>query len=152
MVESRNRNRTDKQIFAMWFLKKVGSLQQDQVRTIIKKGWCSDIEILEIHQKRNNEQDCNTKSDTPSINKQKQPNRNEPQTSENRTATQPNNPQQTLIQEQKVNLENLKRIMNGEKTTIPSLRNIEWGTVKTETKKINQVLPYISTNNITELN
>ena len=42
--------------------------------------------------------------------------------------------------------------MNSEKTTLPSLRNIEWRTVKTEKNKINQVLPYISTNDITELN
>ena len=42
--------------------------------------------------------------------------------------------------------------MNSEKTTLPSLRNIEWRTVKTETNKINQVLPHISTNNITESN
>ena len=42
--------------------------------------------------------------------------------------------------------------MNSEKITLPSLRNIEWRTVKTETNKINQVLPYISKNNITELN
>ena len=42
--------------------------------------------------------------------------------------------------------------MNGEKTTLPSLRNVEWKTVKKETNKINQVIPYISTNNITELN
>ena len=42
--------------------------------------------------------------------------------------------------------------MNGEKTALPSLRNIEWRTVETETNKMNQVLPYISTNNITELN
>ena len=62
------------------------------------------------------------------------------------------NPEQTLTQEQKVNLENLKRIMGSEKTTLLSLRNIEWRTVKRETNKINQVLPYISTNNITELN
>ena len=41
--------------------------------------------------------------------------------------------------------------MNSEKTTIPSFRNIEWRTVKTESNKINQVLPYISTNNITGL-
>ena len=31
----------------------------DQVRTIIKKGWFSDFEILEIHQKINNEQESN---------------------------------------------------------------------------------------------
>ena len=42
--------------------------------------------------------------------------------------------------------------MNSVKTTLPSLRNIEWRTLKTETKKINQIIPYISTNNITELN
>ena len=42
--------------------------------------------------------------------------------------------------------------MNSEKATLPSLRNIEWKTVKTETNKINQVLTYISMNNITELN
>ena len=42
--------------------------------------------------------------------------------------------------------------MISEKTNLPSLRNIEWRTLKTKTNKINQVLPYISTNNITELN
>ena len=97
-----------------------------------------------------------TTTDTSTVVKQKQPNRNELPISENGNATQPNNaqpskPKETLSQEQKVNLENLKRIMTREKTTLPSLRNIEWKTVKTETNKINQVLPYISTNNITEL-
>ena len=42
--------------------------------------------------------------------------------------------------------------MNSEKTTLPSLRNIKLRTVKTETNRINQVLPNVSTNNITELN
>ena len=42
--------------------------------------------------------------------------------------------------------------MNSEKTTLPSLGNIEWRTVKTETNKINQVLPNILTNNINKLN
>ena len=42
--------------------------------------------------------------------------------------------------------------MNSVKTTLPSLRNIEWRTLKTETNRINQMLPYISTNNISELN
>ena len=105
----------------------------------------------------NNEQDSNTVPDTSGINKEKQPNRNEPPTSENGNSTQvknaqPNNPEQKLMQEQKVNLENIKRIMDSEKTTLPSLRNIGWRTVKTETNKINQVPSYISTNNITELN
>ena len=64
----------------------------------------------------------------------------------------PNNLEQTLTPEPKVNLESLNGIMNREKTTLPSLRNIELRTVKTEKNKINQVLPYISMNNITKLN
>ena len=65
---------------------------------------------------------------------------------ENGNTTQPNNAQpnklkQILSQEQKLNLENFKRIMRSEKTTLLSLRNIEWRTDNTETNKINQVLP-----------
>ena len=48
----------------------------DQVRTIIKKGWFSDLKILEICQKTNNEQDTNTVSDTLAFDKQEQSNRN----------------------------------------------------------------------------
>ena len=97
----------------------------------------NSLEILEIHQKINNEQDDNTVTDTSIINKQKQPNRYEPPTSKNINTTQRNNPKQTLSREQEANLENLKRIMNDEKISLPSLRNIEWRTVKTETNKIN---------------
>ena len=42
--------------------------------------------------------------------------------------------------------------MNGKKTTLSSLRNIDWRTIKMETKNISQVLIYIPTKNITELN
>ena len=42
--------------------------------------------------------------------------------------------------------------MNSEKITSPSLRNIEWRIVRSETNKANQVLTYISTNNTTEFN
>ena len=42
--------------------------------------------------------------------------------------------------------------MSSEKTILPSLRNIEWKTLKIETYKINHILAYIPTNNITELN
>ena len=42
--------------------------------------------------------------------------------------------------------------MNSEKINLPLLRNIEWRTLKTDTNKINQILPYLSTNNITEIN
>ena len=97
---------------------------------------------------------CNTLPDTSNINKQKQPIQNEP-TSKNGNPTQPNTTQQNnleLTQEQKLILKKFKRILNKEKTTLPSLRNIEWRIVKVETNKVNQVLTYISTNNITELN
>ena len=95
----------------------------DQVRTIIKKGWFSDLEIIEIHQKINDQQSgTNT---LPGNYKQKQPIRKEPPTSENENSTQPNTtqpnkPEQTLSQDQKLNLENIKRIMNSEKVTLPS--------------------------------
>ena len=42
--------------------------------------------------------------------------------------------------------------MSSEKTILPSLRNIEWKTLKIETDKMNPILHYIPTNNITELN
>ena len=61
-------------------------------------------------------------SETPSINKQKQTNLNELPTSENRNAALPNNTEQTLTQEKKVNLENFEIIMDGEKTTSPTLK------------------------------
>ena len=73
-------------------------------------------------------------------------------TLENEYGTAQCNLTETLSQEQQANLENLKRIMNSVKTTLPSLANIEWKTLKTETNKINHMLPYISTNNIAELN
>ena len=123
----------------------------DQVRTILKKGWFSDLKLLEIHQKTL-KQNYNTVPDTPSGVKQKQSNEKEPQTSANENTTLPNNQEETLSQEQKLNLENVKRIMSSEKTILPSLRNIEWKTLKIETNKINHILPYIPTNNITELN
>ena len=102
----------------------------EQGRTIIKKGWFSDLEILEIHQKTYNEQDSNTIPDTLSIDKQEQSNRSENTNTTQPNTTQPNNIQpnnseQKLTQEQKINLGNLKRIMNRKKTTLPSLRNIK---------------------------
>ena len=130
----------------------------DQVRTLIRKGWFSNIEIIEIHQKINDQQSSNnTLPGTSNINKQNQSTRKEPQTLENENSTRPNTaqptkPEQILSQEQKLNLENLKRIMNSEKISLPSLRNIEWKIVRAETNKVNQVLTYISTNNITDLN
>ena len=128
----------------------------DQVRTIIKKGWFSDLELRAIHQKIL-KQNYNTVPYTSSGAKQTQSNEKELQTSANENTnlpndTLPNNQEETLSQEQKINLENVKRIISSEKTILPSLRNIKWKTLKTETEKINHILPYIPTNNITELN
>ena len=101
-----------------------------QVRGIILKGWFYDLEIVEIYQKIDNEQDNHRVQDILRIIKQTQPNRNGLPTSENGNATQsnnaqPNNPKEILSQEQKASLENFKRIMKSEKTTLPPLRNRE---------------------------
>ena len=64
----------------------------------------------------------------------------------------PSNQAETLSQGQKINLENMKRIISSEKTILPSLKNIEWKTLMIETDKINIILPYLPTNYITELN
>ena len=88
----------------------------DQVRTIMKKDWFSELEIIEIHLKINDqERKDNTLPGTSNINKQKQPIKNEPPTWENRNPTLTNTIQQknlelTLTQEQKLILRNLKRI------------------------------------------
>ena len=129
----------------------------DKVWTIIKKDcFFLNLKILDMHQKSNT-QDNNTVPDISRIVKQNQPNRNELPSSGNKNATlpnnvQPSNPIKHYAQEQKIDLENVKRMKNTEKTTLPSLRNIELRTLKIETNKINKVLPYISTNNITKLN
>ena len=116
----------------------------DEVRTILRKGWFSDLEIIEIHQKINYQLGSNAVSGTTRVVKLKQPKRKELPSLENGKATlpnnaQPSNPKETLSQELKVNQQHLKRIKHSEKTTLASLRNIEWRTVKTETNKINQV-------------
>ena len=68
------------------------------------------------------------------------------------TIAQRSNHKDTLSQEKELNQENVKININSENTILPSLRNVEWRILKTETNKINQVLPYIPKNNITELN
>ena len=84
----------------------------DHVRTIIKKGLFSDLELLEIHQKTL-KQNYNTVPDISSGVKQKQSNENKLQTSANENTTLPNDTLQTTR----------KRIMSSEKTILPSLRN-----------------------------
>ena len=73
---------------------------------MIKKSSFSDIEILEIHQKIIIQQGTYTVTDISNINKQKQPNWNEPPTLKNENTTQPNNAQgnKPLTQEQNTNI------------------------------------------------
>ena len=107
--------------------------------------------------KKTHKQNYDTVPDTSNGVKQRQSNEKELPTPANEKTTLPNdtlpsNQEETISQEQKINLENVKRIMSSEKTILPSLRNREWKTLKIETNKINHILPYIPTNNITELN
>ena len=103
-----------------------------------------------IHQKTQTQD--NRIQNTSSGANQKQHIRNELPNLENECARVPGNPTETLSQEQQTNLANLKRIMSSENTTLPSLRSIKWKTLKIERNKINQILPYISMNDIKELN
>ena len=63
----------------------------------------------------------NTIIDTTNTEKQGQSNRNEPQSNNNRNSTHPNLTEQTLTQEEKMNIEILKRILSAKKTRLPSL-------------------------------
>ena len=72
----------------------------DQVRTIMKKGWFSELVITEIHEQINDQERSNhTLPGISNINKQKQkqPIQNEPPTSENGHPTQPNTTQQNKL-------------------------------------------------------
>ena len=60
----------------------------------MKKGWSSDLELLEIH-KKTLKPDYKAVPDTPSGVKQKQSNEKEPQTSANEITTLPNEHYQT---------------------------------------------------------
>ena len=83
----------------------------DQVWTIIKKGWFSDLEIREIRQKTNSEltqQDTNTVTDTPNTEKQEHSNRNELQSNKNQHTTHLNHTKQTQTQEEEINIEIFK--------------------------------------------
>ena len=51
-----------------------------------------------------------------------------------------------------MNVENLKRIIYERKTTLSSLRKIDWRRVKAKTEKKTDLLTHISTKNITGLN
>ena len=82
-------------------------------------------------------------SDTPSINKQNSlTEMNHQLRKKKRYKTKQR--WATLRQEQKVNLENVKRIMNSEKTTFPSIRSIELRTVREKTEKKSSTTLYIN--------
>ena len=49
-------------------------------------------------------------------------------------------------------MELIKDIISEKKATLLSLRNEDWNKVKVETKKVNELLKNIPTDNITELN
>ena len=57
-----------------------------------------------------------------------------------------------LTQEDKINVEVIKKIMVQKKTTFLSLWNQDWEKVKVETGGVKKLLINIPTNNITELN
>ena len=47
----------------------------------------------------------------------------------NRNTTHPNT-EQTLTQEEKINVETMKRVVSEKKITLTSLRNLDWKTIK----------------------
>ena len=57
----------------------------------------------------------------------------------------------TQTQEEETNMNIIRRIMSENKTTLPSLRNQDWRTVKSKTANVNDLLTNIPTNDITEL-
>ena len=75
----------------------------------MEKGWFSDLEILDIHQKTQLQD--STITNTLRGTNQKQHIRNELPTLENEYATVPSNPTETLSQEQQTNLEDHSSII-----------------------------------------
>ena len=57
------------------------------------------------------------------------------QSDSNRNSIHQNTTKQTLSQEEKMNVEIMKRIMSEKKTTLTSLRNLDWKAIKVENKK-----------------
>ena len=74
----------------------------DHAWTIIKKGWFSDLEILEIHQqidKESYQENNYTVIEALNTEKQEHSNRIETQNNSNRNATHPNTTEKKLTQE-----------------------------------------------------
>ena len=122
----------------------------DQLKTITKNGWFSDLEILEIHQRiyrQTHQQTPTTVTETLNTGKPEIPN----QTLHNNDRYTANTLTKTLTQEEQMNVDMIKRIVSEKKTTLPSLRNQDWRKVKSETEKVN-LLTNILTNDVTGLN
>ena len=62
-----------REIWQEWASFQTSQRLADQDRIIIKKSWFSNLEMLEIHQKMNNEQDSKKVPDTSNVNKQNSP-------------------------------------------------------------------------------
>ena len=134
-------------------LNKTSQKLADQTKKNLKRGWSSDLEILEIFEQINSEEyelDLPTRIETQHT--EKSPNRIEEQNTGNRKAADPSTTKQTLMQEDNINVQLIKKIMAETKTTLPSLRNQNWQRVMVEPEKVNKLLPNIPTENITELN
>ena len=116
----------------VWF-KITNQRLTDQIMTIIKKSWFSDLEILEMHQQIYREiyqHVFNTVTETLNTEKPETPEQTQTLRNSIWKTTHPNTTKQALTQE-----DIMKRIMSEKKTTLPSLRNQNWKTVKAETKK-----------------
>ena len=83
----------------------------------------SGLKMLEIHQEIDDQQGHNTVPDTSNINKSSPTKMN----NQLRKIKLPHN--QTMYNQTTQNKHYLKRIINSEKTTLTSLRNIEWRTI-----------------------
>ena len=104
----------------------------DQVRTITKNDWFSDLEIVEIHKqiRKKHQQTPTTVNETikpETLN----------QTLHDNDSCTVNTKTQTRTQEEKekTNVDTIKRIMSEKKNTLPSLRNQDWKTVKSKPEK-----------------
>ena len=71
---------------------------------------------------------------------------------ENKNITKPSITASMLTQEDRKNVELIKKIMREKKTTLPSLRNQDRKNVKVETEKLNKLLTNIPAGNINKLN
>ena len=103
---------------------------------MIRKGWFSYLEIL-----RNTPywETCqhDTTIETETLNTEMPETSNQRQTlnDNNQDTSHPNTVEQSLTQEEKMNIDIMKIIMSEKKTELPSLKNQDWKIVKAQTEK-----------------